>query len=44
MTYKQNIIYKTHKRIKEAISARKKIFMESERSSSPGAACSQTND
>jgi len=26
MTYKQNIIYKTHKRIKEAISARKKIL------------------
>lgn len=27
MTFKQNIIYKTHKKIKEAISARKKVFL-----------------
>jgi hypothetical protein len=27
MSYKQNIIYKTHRKIKEAISARKKIFL-----------------
>lgn len=27
MSYKQNIIYKIHKKIKEAISARKKIFL-----------------